>query len=217
MILVIPLFDTLIKYAFILGISLYSYGISYMFILQNMFSILSILNTFVFVFTFFQNNYFSLLWDSFIYSILASNFCSFIIFIVTFGFLTICDLNNYIDNHDIIKIPLANMTTSKGVLLLYAFNMPLKLTYMTFQKLNGTYNITLNNEFENKINIRDYIQSFINKILYKKNNDLWSKLNSEEDILDEDWKKVISKNNKTEDPLDDIWKKVLSKKDQKEE
>ncbi len=141
-----------------------------MFILKNIFSILSILNTFIFVFTFFKHQYFSLLWDGFIYSLLASNFCSFMIFIVTFGFLTMCDINNYIDNHDIIKIPLANMT------------------YMTFQQLNGTYNITLNNEFENKINIRNYIQTFINKISNKISNK-----KKEEDILNEDWKKVISK------------------------
>ncbi len=135
-----------------------------------MFSILSILNTFIFVFTFFKHHYFSLLWNSFIYSLLSSNFCSFMIFTVTFGFLTICDINNYIDNHDIIKIPLANFT------------------YMTFQQLNGTYNITLNNEFENKINISTYIKNFINKIRNKKK--------EEEDILDENWKKVLSKKNK---------------------
>ncbi len=195
MILVIPLFDTLIKYAFILGVSLYSYGISYIFILKNMFSILSLLNIFVFVFTFFKSNYFSLLWDSFIYSLLFSNFCSFIIFVVTFGFLTMCDINNYIDNHDIIKIPLANMTTPKGSLLLYAFNMPVKLTYMTFQQLDGTYHITLNNEFENKINIYQYIKNYINKILDKKEKN--DPQNNSDDILDEDWKKVISQKEKS--------------------
>ncbi len=229
MILVIPLFDSLLKYIFILGVSLYSYGISYMFILKNMFSILSILNTILFVFTFFRHHYFSLLWDGFIYSLLASNFCSFIIFVVTFGFLTICDLNNYIDNHDIIKIPLANMT------------------YMTFQQLNGTYNITLNNEFENKININLYIKNVINKIFKNILNkiDFKIKNKSKEDTLDDDWKKVISKKEEKEekedekdekdkskeekedekdkskkekeDPLDAIWKKVLSKKDKKEE
>ncbi len=213
MILVIPLFDSLLKYIFILGVSLYSYGISYMFILKNMFSILSILNTILFVFTFFKYHYFSLLWDGFIYSLLASNFCSFIIFVITFGFLTICDINNYIDNNDIIKIPLANMT------------------YMTFQQLNGTYNITLNNEFENKININVYIKNVINKIVKNILNKLDFKIKdkSKEDILDDDWKKVISKKkedkkeedkkeeDKKEDPLDAIWKKVLSKKDKKEE
>ncbi len=213
MILVIPLFDSLLKYIFILGVSLYSYGISYMFILKNMFSILSILNTILFVFTFFKYHYFSLLWDGFIYSLLASNFCSFIIFVITFGFLTICDINNYIDNNDIIKIPLANMT------------------YMTFQQLNGTYNITLNNEFENKININVYIKNVINKIVKNILNKLDFKIKdkSKEDILDDDWEKVISKKkedkkeedkkeeDKKEDPLDAIWKKVLSKKDKKEE
>ncbi len=230
MILVIPLFDSLLKYIFILGVSLYSYGISYMFILKNMFSILSILNTILFVFTFFRHHYFSLLWDGFIYSLLASNFCSFIIFVVTFGFLTICDLNNYIDNHDIIKIPLANMT------------------YMTFQQLNGTYNITLNNEFENKININLYIKNVINKIFknilnkldFKRKDDDWEKIISkkeenkkeenkkeenkkeedkkEEDKKEEDKKEEDKKEeNKKEDTLDAIWKKVLSKKDKKEE
>lgn len=145
--IVIPFFDIFLKYIFLAGISLYSYGISYIFILKNMFYMLTVLNSFLFLITLFQTNYFTLLWDSFVYGTMVANFCSFIIFTVTFSFLLICDFNHFIDNNITLKIPLINMT------------------YITFQSINGTFNISFNNNIETQI-LPKFI---INKIDFIKN------------------------------------------------
>lgn len=94
---------------------------------------LTVLNSFVFIITLFQTNYFKLLWDSFLYGTMVANYCSFIIFTVTFGFLMICDFNHFIDRNETLKIPLINMT------------------YITFQNVTGSYNISLNNPIEIQI------------------------------------------------------------------
>ena len=145
MLLVIQFLDTIIKYIFLFGLSVYCYSISYLFILKNIFYMLTILNTFLFVITLFQTNYFTLLWDSFLYGTMIANFCSFIIFTLTFGFLMICDFNEFIDNNITVKIPLINMT------------------YITFQNMNGSYNISLNNHIETEL-IPDFIKNKINYI-----------------------------------------------------
>lgn len=177
MLFVIPLLDTFIKYIFLFGVSLYSYGISYIFILKNIFYMLTILNTFLYIITLFKYNYFTLLWDSFMYGILTSNLCSLMIFIVTFGFLMICDFNDFIDNNITLKIPLINMT------------------YITFQSINGSYNISLNNNIETQILphfIKDILQKYniqnvfekyvISKFIVEKEEDKEDKEDDEEDL-----------------------------------
>ena len=180
MLLVIPLLDTFIKYIFLFGLSAYCYGISYLFILKNVFYMLTILNTFLFIITLFQTNYFTLLWDSFLYGTMAANFCSFIIFVVTFGFLMICDFNNFIDNSIILKIPLINMTC------------------ITFQNVNGSYDISLNNPIETQI-VSNFVKEKIDFIKEKYNiQNIFTKDNKEE-ALKEAIKKTMEEENKKEE------------------
>jgi hypothetical protein len=178
MLLVIPLLDTFIKYIFLLGLSAYCYGISYVFILKNIFYMLTIFNTFLFFITLFQINYFTLLWDSFLYGTMTANICSFIIFFITFGFLMICDFNEFIDNNITLKIPLINMT------------------YITFQNVNGSYNISLNNPIERQI-VPNFVKEKIDFIKEKYNieNIFFKYVNKigEEDNIEESIEKENSK------------------------
>ncbi len=177
MLLVIPLLDTFIKYIFLFGLSAYCYGISYLFILKNVFYMLTVLNSFLYIITLFQTNYFTLLWDSFLYGTMAANFCSFMIFAVTFGFLMICDFNNFVDNSITLKIPLINMT------------------YITFQNVNGSYNISLNNPIEMQI-VPNFVKDKIDFIKEKYNiQNIFTKDNKEE-ALKEAIKKMMEEENK---------------------
>lgn len=177
MLLVIQLLDTFIKYIFLFGLSAYCYGISYLFILKNVFYMLTVLNSFLYIITLFQTNYFTLLWDSFLYGAMAANFCSFMIFIVTFGFLMICDFNNFIDNSITLKIPLINMT------------------YITFQNVNGSYNISLKNPIETQI-LPNFVKEKIDFLKEKYNiQNIFTK-NTKEDSIKEAIKKMMEEENK---------------------
>ncbi len=153
MILTIPIFDKLIKYAFFFGIASYSYGISYIYILQNMFITNLILNGFSYIITLFKYKFMALIWDSFLNALLFSHNTSLILFLSTFLFMVYCDYNRFIDNGETLNIPIINGT------------------YIKFQSIGYTFNISTNNKIEElDMMIMDIKKSIINYFVYICNN-----------------------------------------------
>ncbi len=139
-----PMINRFIRLLFILGITFYSFGITFLYTSKNYFYLNTILNTMKYIFfgSSINEKYIHLLWDTFINGILIGYYISLFNFVTILGFLVYCDAKNFIDENCIIYIPLMNMK------------------FITLQFMNHQYNMTFSMEYTLN-DIKKYIENHV--------------------------------------------------------
>ncbi len=154
-----PILKDLIRYVFIIGISLYSSGLSFYEIMKKHYLFYSgircIQFIFLFNYSFFQENYkydslFVLLWNQFLQSFLTSYHYAVYVYLATFAYLFSVNYYGHIDKMSVIYIPLFNQT------------------FMTLQCINDNYSISFGVPFDYKKMLNMFIMDY-EKYEFKKN------------------------------------------------
>jgi hypothetical protein len=126
-----PMIDRFVRLLFILGITFYSFGITFLYTSKNYFYLNTILNTFKYICFGSSTNekYLYILWDTFIGGMLIGYYISLFNFVTILGFLVYCDAKNFIDENCIIYIPLMNMKFATLQFMNHQYNMTFSMEY----------------------------------------------------------------------------------------
>jgi hypothetical protein len=133
MLIQFPMIDRFIRLLFILGITFYSFGITFIYSGKNYIYLNVILGTIRYIYNYLIENvyekYMSIIWNTFIDGLLIGYYISLINFVVILGFFVYCDAMKFIDNHYIIYVPLINMKFVTLHFMNHQYNMTFSMGY----------------------------------------------------------------------------------------